>query len=408
MARTLPKTSKGHKALSKGYASVTEDLPDSALEIPEHPKSRSQAEEKMAGSEFHKLMLPRKRTTVIDLLTDRVRMEKFLDFLRVGASWASAASAVKLMPETVTRWMKRGETAPKGPYRRFFKEVVNAIGEATAFAEADVKKSSPLVWLERGPGRFISPEWSDNAPGNSGAGFGSFNVQINQGSAAIPAAALQEAMKVLVDAGMDLNLLAQDQQVIDVPGRVIVGEGNPENPDGEVDYDDETMDVEVDNVGTNYAENGHWKTANPNIPSGLLPDYPGIARLPAEATPGNPPVPKLPTTVPPPSPSLPTIPGPSSPGLSPPPPSSDTLSASERFQRSLEALKRGITQLNKTPPQGVATQRVHGKATGTRQGNGKATGTHKIPKLPRPKEGYRVNPEPTPVPKSFKGKGRKK
>lgn len=283
---------------------LTDDLlpPELLGDIPEFKPRRPT---RLSKGE-HAVTVKRRRSTLFELMSDKGRYHRFLAFLQAGSTWSSAAAAVRVAPDAVTRWMTRGQSDKKGLYRRFYKDIRGAIGEATVIAENKVASSSPLLWLERGPGRFISPEWQEAAQEASGAG--GINVNLNN-TIAISEETYRSAFKELAAAGVDLNTLAMDDRTLEASykvsespsalapglpsppektsgakGTVVQSEDSDLDENGVPIYDD-VDDDEVDNIGTNYAENGNWKSNNPCVPLGLrstdkLPPMDGLAPTP--------------------------------------------------------------------------------------------------------------------------------
>ena len=114
--------------------------------------SISSSPEKTPGTApRHTVQVKRRRTRIEDLLSDPTRLNNFLEYLKVGGSLSSASAAARINPDIASKWIRRGATAKRGPYKLFFREVQSALGEATVVAEASVRTQNPLVRLERGP-----------------------------------------------------------------------------------------------------------------------------------------------------------------------------------------------------------------------------------------------------------------
>jgi len=244
---------------------------------------------------------------VVTAMADTVRYEQFLLLLKSGASLAAAGGSLRLTPETIHRWYEAGRQAKKGPYRRFFKDVTAALQEATSFAEVAVKQDNPIRWLERGPGKYVNPEWRS---GEMEALPTSVNIHGDVGNKlVIEAQDYQDALRVVHEAGIPLESLFSDHSTRKgKPGQVIEGEvvpalpgppsrdQNPTNPNispvgGPVTVEgvqfqqslqeddaalcdpdaDEIDEVTADNKGVNYTENGRWKSTNPCIPKRFIP-----------------------------------------------------------------------------------------------------------------------------------------
>jgi transposase-like protein len=84
-------------------------------------------------------------------LTPEVQ-QKIVDAILEGAYDWVAARAVGINQDTFYYWLQRGE-AGESPYSEFSEAVGHARAEARRGAEAAVRKSDPLSWLMKGPGR---------------------------------------------------------------------------------------------------------------------------------------------------------------------------------------------------------------------------------------------------------------
>lgn len=179
-------------------------------------------------------------------------------------------AALKIRYETLRRWLIRGNAARQGPYRRLYRHVMQAVGEAAVVAEAQVRTSAPLVWLERGPGRWAAPEWSEGKDpelsGGESSGKGGGNA------VGFAPDQVKEALAHLRDSGVDLNQLSLDQSKLR-PGAVIDGTASPVNllsDDEESSYDSEPQaEDDGTNKGVNYVGEGRWKSTNDSLPPGL-------------------------------------------------------------------------------------------------------------------------------------------
>jgi hypothetical protein len=101
-----------------------------------------------------------------------------LNYVRAGAYLHVAAAAIGVAPDTISRWLKKGENARNGSdYSRFRRYVLSAVAEASLVAEAQVKQSKPETWLRCGPRRLLGDEWRE--------ADGSANAAVNIESATI-------------------------------------------------------------------------------------------------------------------------------------------------------------------------------------------------------------------------------
>ena len=252
------------------------------------PKSKHP---KTSQATTHVVKIRKRRTSIEDLLTDPPRLKAFLDYLRVGGSLSSAAAAARLNPDIASKWIRRGSTAKKGPYRQLFREVQSALGEATVVAEASVRTQNPLVWLERGPGKFVAPQWSE-AKMDEELELARLNAEAAQANSTLTVTqdVYYESMKELRKAGVDLNAVFDNDDPISIlsspippptPGLPAPNttthsppEKTPEEDPGEslgdFNYDDDEEDMDgASTDGTNYAEDGNWQSANYSLPSAL-------------------------------------------------------------------------------------------------------------------------------------------
>jgi hypothetical protein len=84
-----------------------------------------------------------------------------LNYVRAGAYLHVAAAAIGVAPETVSRWLSKGENAKSGPYAQFRQDVLSAIAGASVVAESQVKQSKPETWLRCGPRRLLGEQWRE-------------------------------------------------------------------------------------------------------------------------------------------------------------------------------------------------------------------------------------------------------
>jgi hypothetical protein len=88
---------------------------------------------------------------------------KMLNYVRAGAYLHVAAAAIGVAPETISRWLAKGERAKSGHYSQFRQDILAAVAEASVIAESELKSSKPETWLRCGPRRLLGDEWRDAA-----------------------------------------------------------------------------------------------------------------------------------------------------------------------------------------------------------------------------------------------------
>jgi hypothetical protein len=87
-------------------------------------------------------------------------------YIRSGAFPHAAAAAAGLSPALLDAWLERGERpGARDPYRTFAVEVRRAAAQARIFAELNVFRERPAVWLVNGPGKEAParPGWTGAA-----------------------------------------------------------------------------------------------------------------------------------------------------------------------------------------------------------------------------------------------------
>jgi hypothetical protein len=87
---------------------------------------------------------------------------KMLGYVRAGAYFHVAAAAIGVAPETVSRWLSKGQKAKSGPYAQFRQDVTAAVAEAAVVTEAQVREAKPELWLKCGPRRLLGDEWRED------------------------------------------------------------------------------------------------------------------------------------------------------------------------------------------------------------------------------------------------------
>jgi hypothetical protein len=182
-----------------------------------------------------------------DLLrTNPKAMTDFLDAIRAGASWNSAAAFLRVKPDTIQRWMARGKAAKSGPYAKFYRQTMQALQESTIVAEAKVKERNPELWLRNGPGRLVNEQWRDDGKQVDI----NLDGQLNQsGTLQVQHVDVVAALKEIQKAGIPLEHLTLNAL---------------EMPDEKVD--DELDNDQVDTSGTNYLGDGKWRSNLPSLP----------------------------------------------------------------------------------------------------------------------------------------------
>lgn len=110
--------------------------------------------------------LPRKPAGRISKLAHLIRdrpdqYRRMLDYVRAGAYLHVAAAAIGVTPETVSRWLSKGEKAKSGHYAEFRQDILAAVAEASLVAEVQVKQNKPETWLRCGPRRLLGDEWRE-------------------------------------------------------------------------------------------------------------------------------------------------------------------------------------------------------------------------------------------------------
>jgi hypothetical protein len=105
-------------------------------------------------------------------------------YIRAGAFDRVACEATGIAQQTFLRWMQQGdddETARLDTSdSRFFREVRHARAEARLAAEVEVKRTEPLSWLMKGPGRERpgEPGWSNGGDGDAAAVINAVKIEV--------------------------------------------------------------------------------------------------------------------------------------------------------------------------------------------------------------------------------------
>lgn len=90
--------------------------------------------------------------------------EAMMRYLRLGATPSAVAAAIGLHPRTIYMWISKGRKAKTSSiYRKFYDDVVHAVGHASVVVEAKIKLDQPMAWLRYGPRRLLDDQWRDDA-----------------------------------------------------------------------------------------------------------------------------------------------------------------------------------------------------------------------------------------------------
>jgi hypothetical protein len=187
-------------------------------------------------------------------------------------------------------WLARGSKAKGGPFKNFFDQVMEKLGQAGVVAEASVHKMDPKYWLTYGPGRYVAPEWrearNEEAEQQAALQQALLAEQQQQTKLTVNAEMYMAALKELRSAGVDLNSLVDAGAISLNPAALASQPSSPGLPapapvqtasvvsdDGSDDYD-VYDDTSPDVAGTNYAENGHWNSVNRSLPQKYNPKAP--------------------------------------------------------------------------------------------------------------------------------------
>lgn len=188
-------------------------------------------------------------------------LNKFYEAIAAGASFRAAAGFLDVLPDTVSRWYQRGKEAKSGPYHRFYKMVTAKMQLGTSIAEMKVAQSSPLVYLTKGPGRMINPEWSENPDRKE-------LIQVEQQTNVEVTGQLQ-VNKLQIHAALGEISQAlpgiKVEELIRPQALIASDEGGEEGVDDGGFEDDDT----ADNRGTNYLGEGNYISENLSLPSSI-------------------------------------------------------------------------------------------------------------------------------------------
>jgi len=90
---------------------------------------------------------------LVNLLANEELYDRFLRFIRAGASAHAASRTIGISEYTFYRWLRWGEKNRGPEYRRFYRDVMEARAMAQVVAEVKVFKTDPKFWLTHGPAR---------------------------------------------------------------------------------------------------------------------------------------------------------------------------------------------------------------------------------------------------------------
>jgi hypothetical protein len=228
--------------------------------------------------------------------------------LRLGATMTTVAAILGVKYDTLTTWLRRGRTTKRNPYRKFWGDVVQAIGNARLLAEAEVKSRDPFKWLRySASSRLLGDEWREDPEQSQ-------TVNLQGPAANQSQLTQQDVMEALIElrrSGIDLNALVDTgaksltlaapvqvttpgivpalSQDVSIPENGGAGgslTGQAESGSDDVAYDD---DEEGETT-----EGEHWgEGVTPSLPPGFLqhiqtmPPAGNPSALPPIQIPGN-------------------------------------------------------------------------------------------------------------------------
>lgn len=110
--------------------------------------------------------------------------QRYITAIRRGSYGRVAAAQIGVAPSTLVNWLQKGkkefEDEEETYHAQFYSDTVEAIAEARATAEGMVMEDNPLMWLKKGPGRFLGDDWSDNPQTDSDGNRIEFEVDGTQ------------------------------------------------------------------------------------------------------------------------------------------------------------------------------------------------------------------------------------
>ena len=143
-------------------------------------------------------------------------MLQLREMLENGSSIGTCEAVLHLSPGILKKWLDKGQTQPKTPYRILFTKVRAWIAVARGAAEANQLVKAPSQWLERSTSsKLLNTDETPTTPDISTALITHNNApaQLQLGAQAALA-----AVKALARSGVDLNeAFAKDLVHIDPP-----------------------------------------------------------------------------------------------------------------------------------------------------------------------------------------------
>lgn len=92
-------------------------------------------------------------------------LAKYRTCTRQGAFSRVAAAQLGIAPTTLSSWLTRGKAEwdqdKDTLYAQFYTDTLQDIAEARARAEGMIMEDNPLMWLKKGPGKYLGDDWSD-------------------------------------------------------------------------------------------------------------------------------------------------------------------------------------------------------------------------------------------------------
>ena len=175
-----------------------------------------------SGGAFEKLIPPKqkrrkggRKSLLWHIINDNHEAYlQMLNYIRMGLYLETICSAMGVVPSTMYRWVKQGgndhAAKKKTVYRKFYSDVIQAVGQARAMKEVQLStltaesESALKYWLERGPGRILGDQWRDSPESSLDLnlqGVGAEYVE-DDGRAPVGPEVMAEAMGVLEQIGM--------------------------------------------------------------------------------------------------------------------------------------------------------------------------------------------------------------
>jgi hypothetical protein len=127
---------------------------------------------------------PEKRHVGRQTLLTPERQQTIVSFIRAGMWDYIAAEASGIDYDTFYEWVRRGEGLDERPeeaiYAEFAKAVRQARAEARGSSEIEVKRTDPLAYLTKGPGRERPgrPGWTSSGDGSGNTTVTAIQVEV--------------------------------------------------------------------------------------------------------------------------------------------------------------------------------------------------------------------------------------